>query len=325
MNELTKIVVDLSKIEKETAKASLEKIGFNILHNSEEIFLLKPKNLDVDPKVLARLDWILSIEQTNQFEGLKRMKKTFSLGGVELGKDFAVIAGPCVVESREQIRTIAGELAARGIKLLRAGTSKIRTSPYSFAGLGVQAVQLLRETADEYGLAVVSELVDTHHAMQAGPYVDCLQVGTRNMHNTGLLREVARQRKPVLLKRGFCSTLEEWQYAGEYLATEGAREVIFCERGIRTFDSSTRFTLDLAGAVLLKQRTGLPVIIDPSHATGTPDLIVPMALAAKAAGLDGIIVEVHPDPIMALSDGAQALDLDGLDQLLNALDRLSMA
>ena len=325
MDDSIKIIVDLSKVEEKEAKGLLISLGFRVLNGSESVFTLKKNRLNADFKALSRLDWVVSVEKPKHFDRLKHLAKTFFLGDVEIGNDFAVIAGPCAVESREQVMSIAHEMSQQGLSLMRGASIKVRTSPYDFQGLGIEALDLLKETADRYNMTIVSEVTDIQHAMLAAPYVDCMQIGTRNMHNTSLLREVASIGKPVFLKRGFGSTVEEWMYAGEYLAVNGSRDVIFCERGIRTFETSTRFTLDLAGAVLLKQKTGLPVFIDPSHATGNPDLVIPLSLAAKAAGLDGIMVEVHEKPVMAMSDGAQALDFEGLNQLLNALDSLSVS
>lgn len=325
VNELTKITVDFSKIKKEAVETLLKDLGFSIVNDNKGVFDLQKIDLNADPKTLARLDWIVSVKPAQQFEGLKTLQKSFFLGNIEIGRDFAVIAGPCAVESREQVFSIARQLSGQGINLMRGGTVKIRTSPYAFQGMGMKGLKALKEAADHYNMTTVSEVVDTRHAGQAVAYVDCMQIGTRNMHNTSLLKAVAATGKPVVLKRGFGSTIEEWMYAGEYLALAGARQVIFCERGIRTFEPSMRFTLDLAGAVLLKQKTGLPVIIDPSHATGTPGLIIPLAMAARAAGLDGVIIEVSENPLKAMSDGAQALDFTGLDQLLKALDSLSIA
>lgn len=325
MNELIKILVDLSKIRHDEIKGLLNGLGFDIVHDKEEAFVIRQSHLDADPKTLTRLEWVLSVKQTHPFEGLKRLQKTFVMGDTVIGRDFAVIAGPCAVESRDQVLDIAHEMSRHGLTLMRGGSTKIRTSPYTFQGMGPPALKLLKEAAKRYNMSIVSEVTDAEHAKLATKYIDCMQIGTRNMHNTHLLREVASIGKPVFLKRGFGSTIEEWMFAGEYLAVEGAGQVIFCERGIRTFEPSMRFTLDLAGAVLLKQRTGLPVFIDPSHATGNPNLIIPLALAAKAAGLDGVMVEVHENPLQALSDGAQALDFAGLDQLLKALNNLSIA
>ncbi len=324
MNEQVKILVDISKINLEQIEILLEQLGFQVVHNHEEVLILKQVQVNADYKALNRLDFVVSVEPMHQFKALEYLKRTFTLGESEIGKEFAVIAGPCAVESREQLFNIAHEIFQQGLSLLRGGTFKIRTSPYAFQGLGMDALQMLRDVADRYHMAIVSEVVDPQHARLAAPYIDCLQIGSRNMHNTALLRAAAATRKPILLKRGFASTIEEWLYAAEYLALEGAREVIFCERGIRTFEPSMRFTLDLAGAVLLKQRTGLPVFIDPSHATGNPNLITPLVLAARAAGLDGVMVEVHENPLVALSDGAQALDFPSLEDMLHALDSLSV-
>jgi 3-deoxy-7-phosphoheptulonate synthase len=235
-------------------------------------------------------------------------RKPVKIGSVVLGGDrFVVIAGPCAIESSEQIAQTADIIGTAGAQVLRGGAFKARTSPYTFQGLGHDGVMYMRAAADAFGLPIITEVLSQRDIEEMEPHVDAFQVGSRNMDNTALLKELSQVRKPVLLKRGFAATIKEWLLAAEYLIAGGNDQVILCERGIRTFSDETRFTLDLAGAVLARQRSDLPVIVDPSHATGTPALIPAMAAATLAAGLDGLMVEVHPDPSTALSDAAQAL------------------
>lgn len=233
--------------------------------------------------------------------------------------DFFVIAGPCAVETREQIFEIANVLNDRGITWLRGGAFKPRTSPLDFQGVGAIGLQWLREAADQYGLKVVTEVMGTEQLEEVALACDMFQVGARNMYNTPLLKALGRQNKPVLLKRGFQATLAELLHAAEYIMGVGNRQVVLCERGIRSFDSITRNVLDLGGASLLKQYSGLQVIVDPSHAAGRKDLVLPLTLAAKAMDLDGAMVEISLAPEKALCDGHQALSLHHLDQLLEVL------
>jgi 3-deoxy-7-phosphoheptulonate synthase len=242
------------------------------------------------------------------------------VGGVPVGgRQFTVIAGPCAVESATQLRTTAAAVRRAGAHLLRGGAYKPRTSPYSFQGHGRRALMLLREAALETGLPVVSEVLESADIRRMEPFVDGFQVGARNMHNAALLRALGRQSRPVLLKRGFAATLDELLLAAEYILAGGNDGVMLCERGIRTFETATRNTLDLNAVAWLKQRTHLPVIVDPSHGTGVRDLVSPMARAAVAVGADAIMVEVHPDPASALSDGPQSLTPDGFARLMREI------
>lgn len=227
-------------------------------------------------------------------------------------REFAVIAGPCTVESRDQVLQSAEAVRAAGGTMLRGGAYKPRTSPRAFQGLGLEGLRLLAEAKLYSGLPVVTELVDVRDLDAVLEVADVIQIGARNMQNYGLLSEVGRSGRPVLLKRGLSSTIEELLLAAEYILTENNPAVILCERGIRTFESAYRFTLDLMAVPVLKQRTSLPVIVDPSHAAGRRELVLPMSLAAAAAGADGIMVEVHPRPDEALCDGGQSLPLGEL-------------
>jgi len=232
---------------------------------------------------------------------------------------FVVIAGPCALENTEQVSQAASAVRTGGAHALRGGAFKPRTSPYSFQGLGEVGLRLLAEQGKKLRLPVVSEVMEVSQLPLMLDYVDVLQVGARNMHNFSLLREVAKTGRPVILKRGFGATLEEWLLAAEYLLDGGNDQVVLCERGIRSFDNTLRNTLDLAGMAWVKERSKLPVIVDPSHSTGVRSLVIPMALAAAAAGADGIMVEVHPTPETALCDGPQALTPTMFSQLMGML------
>lgn len=235
------------------------------------------------------------------------------------GPSFAVIAGPCSVESEEQVLATARAVKAAGATMLRGGAFKPRTSPYAFQGLGVEGLRLLREAADEVGLPFVTEVLDVRDAETVAEYADMLQVGARNMQNFMMLDELGKLRKPILLKRGLSATIEEVLSAAEYVLKGGNRDVVICERGIRTFETYTRNTLDLAAVAALKTLTHLPVIADPSHGTGRRDLVRPMCRAALAAGADGVMVEVHVDPEHARCDGPQSLTPEMFAGLMNDL------
>ena len=229
------------------------------------------------------------------------------VGKSSIGKDFVVIGGPCSVENEEQLLDTARKVKEAGADMLRGGVFKPRTSPYSFQGLGLKGLKLLEKAKEETGLPIVTEVMDTRDVGWASEYIDVLQIGARNMQNFSLLKEVGKVNKPVLLKRGMNSTIEEWLSSAEYILNEGNPNVILCERGIRTFETYTRNTLDLSAVPALKELTHLPVIVDPSHGTGKVSLIEPMSLASVASGADGLIIEVHRDPSVALSDKDQAL------------------
>lgn len=234
-------------------------------------------------------------------------------------KKLIIIAGPCAVESEKQLLTTAKAVKKAGATMLRGGAFKPRTSPHSFQGLGEAGLKLLAKARRETGLPIVTEVMDTRDVALVTQYADVLQIGARNMHNFSLLREVGKIRKPILLKRGLAATIEEWLLAAEYIKKEGNLDIMLCERGIRTFETATRNTLDLNAVALLKATTGYPVIVDPSHGTGRRDLVLPMSKAALAAGADGLIIEVHPEPEEALSDGPQSLDFKRFEKLMKAL------
>jgi 3-deoxy-7-phosphoheptulonate synthase len=239
------------------------------------------------------------------------------------GGGFTIIAGPCSVEDESTVLRTAEWLLAHGIHFLRAGAFKPRTSPYAFQGLGLEGLEILRRAREKTGIAIVTELMDTENADAVEAVADVIQIGARNMQNFSLLRRVARAGQPVLLKRGMSATLEEWLMSAEYLLSGGNYNVILCERGVRTFSDHSRNTLDLSVIPPAKALSHLPILVDPSHGTGKRDFVPPMALAALAAGADGLLIEVHPDPDRALSDGAQSLDFERFEHLLEALRTLA--
>jgi 3-deoxy-7-phosphoheptulonate synthase len=248
------------------------------------------------------------------------------VGGVEIGGNAVVaMAGPCSVESEDQVERIAEFVAAAGARVIRGGAFKPRSSPYSFQGLGEAGLRMLRQAADRHGLLVVTEVMDAVQIPVILPYADILQVGARNMQNFTLLRELAKLRRPVLLKRGLAATIEELLLSAEYLLSGGNYDVILCERGIRTFETYTRNTMDISAIPLVKKLSHLPMIADPSHGIGRRDHVLPMARAAVAAGADGLLVEVHPDPDSAVSDAAQTLDFDHFTELMQQLRIIASA
>lgn len=243
--------------------------------------------------------------------------------GVKIGsKEVVVMAGPCSVESIEQLREAAKAVKAGGAKFLRGGAFKPRTSPYDFQGLAEEGLKMLREVADEEGLKVVTEIVDNDDIELVGKYADIYQVGARNMQNFQLLKALGKAKKPVMLKRGLAATISEWLNAAEYIMAGGNEQVIFCERGIRTYETFTRNTLDLSAVAAIKELSHLPIIVDPSHGTGRWEMVRPMARAAVAAGCDGLIIEVHPHPEVALSDGDQSLTPKNFNALMGELGKI---
>ena len=231
------------------------------------------------------------------------------------GGDFTIIAGPCSVESSEMVLSTAHYVKSKGAAMLRGGAFKPRTSPYSFQGLKEEGLVMLREASQKANIPVVSEVMDPRDVEAVYKYVDMFQIGSRNMQNFSLLKEVGKTDKPILLKRGMAATIEDFLMAAEYIAAEGNDRIVLCERGIRTFENITRNTLDIAAVPILKKLCKLPVIIDPSHSTGIRELVLPMSLAALAVGADGIMVEVHPDPACALSDSDQSLNFEEFEAL----------
>jgi 3-deoxy-7-phosphoheptulonate synthase len=250
---------------------------------------------------------------------------TFPVAGTRIGRGFTVIAGPCSVENEAMVIRAAQFLMDQGVKLMRGGAYKPRTSPYAFQGLGREGLRLLAKARAETGIGIVTEVLDTDNADSIEEVADVLQIGTRNMQNYALLRRVSKSHKPVLLKRGMAATLEEWLMAAEYVVSGGNRNVILCERGVRTFADQTRNTLDLSAIPVVKSLSHLPIIIDPSHGTGKAAYVPAMSLAALAAGADGLLIEVHPEPARALSDGAQSLTFEAFAKMYASLRPLATA
>jgi 3-deoxy-7-phosphoheptulonate synthase len=256
--------------------------------------------------------------------GYKKENTVIKIGDVILGSsDIVTIAGPCAVESEKQIMTIAKAVKDAGAKILRGGAFKPRTSPYSFQGMGEEGLKLLRKAGDEFGLAVITEVMDPTRIDLIYQYTDIFQLGSRNMQNFPLLRELGEVDKPVMIKRGMSATIDEWLMAAEYILASGNENVMVCERGIRTFETSTRNTFDLSAIPVIHQRSHLPVIADPSHATGIRDKVIPMARSAVAAGTDGLMVEVHHDPSSAMSDGPQSLLPEQFKELMSQVRQIA--
>jgi 3-deoxy-7-phosphoheptulonate synthase len=279
----------------------------------------------VDPALVEVMDGVFEVLRIT--EPYKLASRTFrpegtvvTIGDVRIGGDEVIVmAGPCSAETEEQVFTTAAAVKKAGAKVFRGGAFKPRSSPYSFQGLGEEGLRMLREAADQHSMKLVSEVMDVSQIDLVGRYADIYQVGARNMQNFTLLRELGRTRKPVLLKRGIAATIEEWLLSAEYILAGGNNDVILCERGIRTFESYTRNTLDISAIPVIKKLSHLPIITDPSHATGKRNKVAPMARASVAAGADGIIVEVHCNPDKALSDGAQSMFPAQFDRVMAEL------
>lgn len=284
----------------------------------------------IDTELIGSLEIVESVKKVT--ESFKQCNKKFhpepsiiDVGGVKIGGgNFAIMAGPCSVESREQLNGIAKSVKESGAKLLRGGAFKPRTSPYDFQGLKADGIELLLEAKRETGLPIVTEIMNANH-LPMFEDVDLIQVGARNMQNFELLKELGRTNKPILLKRGLANTLKELLMSAEYIMAGGNQNIILCERGIRTFETYTRNTLDISAVPMLRELTHLPVIIDPSHATGISKLVKPMALAAAACGADGLMIEVHNDPIHALCDGAQSLTPEQFDDVSKSVAKVREA
>ena len=256
----------------------------------------------------------------------KKENSIIRVGEVEIGGDsVTVMAGPCAVESEDQIEKTAAHVAACGATILRGGAFKPRSSPYSFQGMGLPGLELMRAAADRHGLHVVTEVMDVAQLDSVLPLTDIVQVGARNMQNYSLLKSLGKINKPVLLKRGLMATIQEWLMSAEYMMAEGNQDIILCERGIRTFETYTRNTLDLSAVPVVKAKSHLPIVVDPSHGTGIRNKVIPMARAAIAAGADGLLIETHPDPEHAKSDGPQSLYFDQFEELMSQISLIAEA
>ncbi len=286
---------------------------------------------DFDTRYIKVLDGVADVYRVTEpykfaSRAWKKENTVFDVGGVTVGGDeIVVMAGPCSVESEAQMEATAAHVAAQGATFLRGGAFKPRTSPYAFQGLGEEGLRFLRAAADHHGLNAVTEVMDIGKIDLIYRYTDVFQVGARNMQNFDLLKELGRSDKPVFLKRGPAATVEEWLMAAEYVMSQGNPHVILCERGIRTFETYTRNTLDLSAIPVVKKKSHLPVVADPSHGTGLRDQVTPMARAAVAAGADGLMVEVHPDPPSARSDGPQSLFFDQFVELMRQIRLIAQA
>ena len=284
----------------------------------------------VDMELLGSLEIVSSVKRVSEpYKQVNRkfhpMDTVIDVGGAKIGGgNFAMIAGPCSVESEDQIIGVAQAVKAAGASILRGGAFKPRTSPYAFQGLGTQGLELLRAAREATGLPICTELMDLRHLDQFHD-IDMIQIGARNMQNFDLLKEVGKTDKPILLKRGLSSTIQEWLMSAEYIMSEGNEKIILCERGIRTYETATRNTLDLSCVPILHELTHLPVVVDPSHATGKSKLVAPMSCAAVAAGADGLMIEVHNDPAHALCDGAQSLTPEQFAQLAKTVGTIREA
>ena len=305
----------------------LEGTGVTVAHPGGEVLVLEGETFRLDGESLRLLPGVRAVQRLTEPYPLAARTghpedTVVSVGKARIGQDFCLIAGPCAVESPEQVTSIARQVSAAGAQLLRGGAFKPRTSPYTFGGLGAEGLELLCRAGRETGLPVVSEITDPRQ-LSLFREVDVLQVGARNMQNFELLRELGRQEKPVLLKRSFGATVTELLQAAEYILAGGNERVILCERGIRTFEPDSRATLDVAGIAALKEQSHLPVLADPSHAVGRRELVAPLALAAAAAGADGLMIEVHDRPEEALSDGRQALTCGEFARLARRVQALT--
>jgi 3-deoxy-7-phosphoheptulonate synthase len=324
------VVMDMNSTEEqiEIVNRRLDQLGFNtqLIRGVKRIVIGavgdRPINDLRDLQQMPGVEKIVPIMKPYKLvsrEG-KEEDTIIEVRGVRIGgESITIIAGPCAVESREQLLTAARQVKAAGGHIIRGGAFKPRTSPYSFQGLEEEGLNILKEASLETGLPVVTEVIDERSLQLALDYVDLIQIGARNMQNFRLLKAAGQTDKPILLKRGMSATIEEWLMAAEYIMSEGNGQVILCERGIRTFETATRNTLDLSAVPMVRRLSHLPIIVDPSHATGDRELVLPMSLAAIAAGADGLILEMHPEPAKALSDGPQSLTPQGLGQVMTKL------
>ena len=318
----------------EAVISHLNSYGFDV-HRSSGVSQTVIGAIGVKPgfdlRVIRVLQGVADVQRVSEpykfaSRSWKKEASVYEIEGTQVGgPEVVVMAGPCSVESPEQIQSTAAHVAACGATFLRGGAFKPRTSPYSFQGLGEEGLRYLRTAADQNGIAVVTEVTQVSKVDMVYSYADVFQVGARNMQNFDLLKEVGRSDKPVFLKRGLSATIEEWLMAAEYIMSQGNSQVILCERGIRTFTSYTRNTLDISAVPVIKKKSHLPVFVDPSHGTGIRGKVLPMARAAVAAGADGLIVEVHPNPGEALSDGPQSLHFDEFVSLMHQIRDIARA
>jgi 3-deoxy-7-phosphoheptulonate synthase len=317
---------DLSRIRQKLGEMGCE---FRVYENGEPIVrVLSKQNLLAKDFFLSQpgVQDVFRITPGYQLSARKSPDQKWSLQISDLKLEesqFAIVAGPCAVESEEQIASIARRLSRAGVRFLRGGAFKPRTSPYNFQGLGEEGLRYLRKAADAAAMKVVTEAVSSSDVPMVAEYADVIQIGTRNMQNFRLLKTVGKQKRPVLLKRGMNATVEEFLLAADYILQEGNPQLILCERGIRTFETATRNTLDISAVPLIKQLSHLPIFVDPSHASGKRSLILPLSRAALAAGADGLLIEVHEQAELAKSDGPQSINFSAFDELLASLKALA--
>ena len=327
INERTELVQEIGKVKEKQGVNRYDPIREREMLNSLKEYNQGPLPNGVMEQIFKGIFMsALEIQEDDQRKALlvSRKRKAedtiVDVNGVKIGNGSPTfIFGPCAVESYEQVLEVAQAIQAKGQKLLRGGAYKPRTSPYDFQGLGLEGLKILRRVANETGLGVISEIVTPSHLEEALEYIDVIQIGARNMHNFELLKEAGSVNKPVLLKRGFAATIDEFINAAEYIISQGNSQIILCERGIRTYERATRNTLDISAVPILKQETHLPVFVDVTHSTGRRDLLIPTAKAAIAVGADGVMAEVHPDPAVALSDAAQQMDLNQFDEFYGSM------
>ncbi len=321
-------------VQLDNVKKKLTELGFDIHQSTGVERTIFGAIGEAKGFLVEELQAVEGVEEAFQIsEPYKLASKRFrpqrtvvEVKGVRIGGEQVVaMAGPCSVEDRAGLAKIAASVAKSGAKVLRGGAFKPRSSPYAFQGLGKEGLEILRDVAGEHGLLTISEVMDPRLVGLVADHVDIFQIGARNMQNTPLLVEVGQTRKPVLLKRGLSGTIEEWIMAAEYILSEGNYQVILCERGIRTYETHTRNTLDISAIPIIHERTHLPIVADPSHGVGRRNKVIPMARAAVAAGADGLLVEVHHNPETAVSDGTQSLFLDQFDQLMREIRRIAAA
>ena len=320
------MIIELkSTITAENAeKLAIESKAFHIKYNDKRYLITGSGVKEVPANLIDCADnhWVFSNDLQLASSKFSPTKREVKIGDVTIGgntKNTVIIGGPCSVESEEQIVTSAKFIKSLGLNLLRGGCYKPRTSPYSFQGLGLDGLKLLAKMRDDYGLTVITEARDATHIQEIIEYSDVIQVGAKAMYDQGILRACAKTQKPVLIKRGFGTTLQEFVQAAEFVLAGGNPNVILCERGIRTFETGTRFTLDLCGVAWLKEHTNLPIILDPSHAMGYAYGVADLARACVAMGIDGLLIEAHPDPSVAKSDASQQLNHDQFETLISSL------
>ena len=310
--------------EQAAVKLASEIQAFHISYEGENYLITGSGVKEVPSQLVDKTvnNWVFENDLQLGSSKFSIKKRTVQFGNVLLGgdtKNTVIIGGPCSVESEEQIRTSAGFISGLGLKVLRGGCYKPRTSPYSFQGLGLEGLQLLAKMREEFGLTIITEVRDATQIEEVIEYSDVIQVGAKAMYDQGILRACAKTQKPILIKRGFGTTLQEFVQAAEFVLSGGNPNVILCERGIRTFETGTRFTLDLCGVAWLKQHTNLPIILDPSHAMGYAYGVADLARACVAMGIDGLLIEAHPDPSVAKSDASQQLNHPEFESLISSL------